>query len=94
MNFFDRFSIAFLLIFQLEFSQIRANEIKKNSSAFDDFLTLYGRRNSLEINDINDITRNLLNKFSCLNFVNTDCYNVPLLICIDIYLILFFIIVP
>ena len=56
-------------------STVTANEAKK-SNAFDDFLTLYGRHNSLEINDINDITRNLLNKFSCLNYGNTDCYNV------------------
>ncbi len=72
---FSRFLITFLLIFQLDFLIIQANEIKK-STAFDDFLILYGRRNSLEISDINDITRNLLNKFSCLNYPNTDCYNV------------------
>lgn len=47
------------------------------SNAYNDFLTIYGRMATLEIADIDDITRNLLEKFKCKSH-GTDCNNVSL----------------
>ena len=40
----------------------------KNSSAFDDFLTVFRRTNLLESADINNITATLMQKFNCPDY--------------------------
>jgi hypothetical protein len=72
-----RFVVVLFVVSQLLVSTGGEGLVIK-SSAFDDFLARYGRRSALEINDINDITRNLLEKFGCESYGTTDCFNVCL----------------
>jgi hypothetical protein len=51
-----------------------ANNVTKNSSvAFDDFLKHFWRQRSLEINDIDEVTRKLLINFGCYKYSSTSC---------------------
>ena len=65
----------------LLFLGTEADEMIIKSNAYDDFLSRYGRQNALEISDINDITRNLLQKFNCYSFgLTVDCFNVRIFV--------------